>query len=71
VLFNLLNVTMYTSALVGLEGLLAGKPLIIASVIGAQIVATLFAVGWLASPGRRIAGRSTRSSGTEIRPGLA
>jgi hypothetical protein len=54
VLFNLANVTMYTSAVVGVEGLLAGRPLTIATVIGAQIVLTLVVVGWLASsrPGR-------------------
>lgn len=67
VVFNLLNFTMYTSALVGLEGLLAGRPLVIAAVIGAQIVVTLLAVGWLATPRRHIASRATvETAGTAL-----
>ncbi|MGD8861104.1 MAG: metal-dependent hydrolase [Myxococcales bacterium] len=50
VLFNLANATMYTAAVVGLEGLLAGRPVAIAATIGAQILLTLLAVGFLASP---------------------
>lgn len=56
VLFNVANITMYSSVVVGLEGLLAGRPLTVAGVVGAQIIVTLVAVGWLASPERHRAG---------------
>jgi hypothetical protein len=65
VLFNLLNATMYTSALVGLEGLLAGRPSVIAATIGAQIVVTLFVVGWLAV---RHVRRDTSSRALSLHP---
>lgn len=49
--FNLANFTMFTTAIVGIEGLLAGHPLGIAAVIGVQIIVTLVAVGWFARDG--------------------
>jgi hypothetical protein len=46
--FNAANFTMFSTAIVGIEGALAGHPSIIATVIGVQIVVTLFVVGWFA-----------------------
>lgn len=49
VVFNLANITMFLPSVPGLEALLAGRPLAIVGLVGAQIVVTALAVGWFAT----------------------
>ena len=49
-LFNIANITMFVPQLTGLEYFMAHKPTLIVLVILAQILITLFLVGWFASP---------------------
>jgi hypothetical protein len=53
VLFNLGNLTMFLPGVAGLETAMAGRPDLIAVVIGVQIIVTLVAVGLLARPARQ------------------
>lgn len=50
VVFNLGNLSMLSSAVPGPEELLAGRPMLIVTVIAAQIVVTLILVGILSGP---------------------
>jgi hypothetical protein len=50
VLFNLANISMFTSAISGPEQWLAHQPIMITTLIFAQIVVTLGLVGYLARP---------------------
>lgn len=53
VLFNLANLTMFVPSIAGLEAHMAGQPLLITLVIGAQIAVTLLVVGLLAGPAEK------------------
>lgn len=50
VLFNLANLTLFFPSLGGPEGLLAGRPMLLTTIILLQIVVTLAAVWWAATP---------------------
>ena len=47
--FNVANISLFFRAIPGPEGLMAGRPLVVVTVIFAQIVVTLWAVWWGAS----------------------
>lgn len=60
VVFNLANLSFFTPAVVGPEGMLAGHPTLIVTLILIQIVVTLTLVGFFASRGRE---RSATAAG--------
>jgi len=47
--FNLANLSLFFPAVPGLEGVLAGRPLLLVTVILVQIVVTLWAIWWAAN----------------------
>jgi hypothetical protein len=51
--FNVANISLFFRTVPGPEGLMAGRPLVVVTVIFAQIVVTLWAVWWGASVGAR------------------
>jgi hypothetical protein len=59
--FNLANLSMYLPDVAGLEGLMAGRPNLITTVILTQIVATLTLV-WIAANGRATRTRAPQGS---------
>lgn len=62
--FNLANLTMYTPAIVGPEGALAGHPMLIVAMVGAQILVTIAVVHALASRDpRKVASEQAESQG--------
>ena len=66
--FNLANLTLFLPGVAGLESLLAGRPLAIVALVGAQIVVTATVIGRLARPSaaasRDAAALSTPRPGT-------
>jgi len=58
VAFNLANLSLFFPAVPGPEGLLAGRPLVIVTVILAQIVVTMWAVWWGARSAPRALARA-------------
>lgn len=56
--FNLANLSLFFPAVPGLEGVLAGRPQLLVTVILVQIIVTLWAIWWAADrrPGRIVAG---------------
>jgi membrane-bound metal-dependent hydrolase YbcI (DUF457 family) len=63
VFFNLGDLSLFSAAIPGPEGRLAGRPMVLVTVILAQIVATLLLVGWLAGRGKE-AGSAGRAGPT-------
>lgn len=55
--FNLANVTMFSADIVGIEALLAHRPMMITLLIGAQIAVTLYLVGRFSRFGRPLPAR--------------
>ena len=53
VLGNLANITLFSSTLPGPEQYLAGQPLMVVTLVAAQIAATAILIGVLATPPRR------------------
>ena len=49
VLGNFANLSLFSAAIAGPEQLLAGRPLLVVSVIFVQIISTLMLIGWLAN----------------------
>jgi membrane-bound metal-dependent hydrolase YbcI (DUF457 family) len=70
VIGNLANLSLFSAAVPGPEQWLAGHPLSVVTLVFAQIVTTLFLIGWLVNrtPARNVGACGLRLQPRELRP---